>query len=177
MPWRSPVLCAERLIEAYLTETARPLDQTMERQQKRFDEFRHVYNNERSHETLGQKRPATLYRPSLRPYPESLPPIDYAGHLETRNVGHNGMMRWKNGVIFTSKTLRGEWVGLERSMTASGRSTTDLCCWRDSLSGRCVSTADRHIAAGPERRELFIRAIGLPVHRGDGVPSCDLNGG
>ena len=23
------------------------------------------------------------------------------------------MMRWKNGVIFTSKTLRGEWVGLE----------------------------------------------------------------
>ena len=23
------------------------------------------------------------------------------------------MMRWKNGLIFTSKTLRGEWVGLE----------------------------------------------------------------
>jgi putative transposase len=23
------------------------------------------------------------------------------------------MMCWKNGVLFTSKTLRGEWVGLE----------------------------------------------------------------
>jgi len=23
------------------------------------------------------------------------------------------MMRWKNGLIFTNKTLRGDWVGLE----------------------------------------------------------------
>ena len=84
----------------------------MERQQKRFDEFRHVYNNERPHETLGQKRPATLYRSSPRPYPESLPSIEYAGHLETRKVGHNGMIRWKNDVLVTSKTLRGRG-GLE----------------------------------------------------------------
>ena len=78
-----------------------------------FGRCRHTFNNERPHETLGQKRPATIYRPSPRPYPESLPPIEYAGHLETRKVGQNGMMRWKNVVIFTSKTLRGEWVGLE----------------------------------------------------------------
>ena len=58
--------------------------------------------------TLGQKRPATIYRPSSRPYQESLPPIEYAGHLETRK-----MMRWKRERIFTSKTLTGEWVGLE----------------------------------------------------------------
>src|SRR5436190_9245255 len=80
---------------------------------KRFDEFRHIYNDERPHETLGQKRPVTIYRPSPRPYPEALPPIEYAGHLETRKVEHNGMMRWKNDRIFTSKTLRGEYVGLE----------------------------------------------------------------
>jgi len=53
----------------------------MERQQKRLDEFRHVYNQERPHEALGQKRPATIYRPSPRRYPESLPPIEHAGHL------------------------------------------------------------------------------------------------
>jgi hypothetical protein len=103
----------ERMHRTLKAETARPPDQTMDRQQKRFDEFRNVYNNERPHEALGQKRPATIYRPSSRPYPESLPPIEYAGHLETRKVGQNGMMRWKNSVIFTSKTLRGEWVGLE----------------------------------------------------------------
>jgi len=48
-----------------------------------------------------------------RPYPDSLPPIEYAGHLETRKISHHGMMRWKDERIFTSKTLTGEWVGLE----------------------------------------------------------------
>lgn len=85
----------------------------MARQQKRFDAFRHVYNHERPHEALGQKRPVTIYRPSPRPYPDSLPPIEYAGHLETRKVEHNGMLRWKNSRIFTSNTLGGEYVGFE----------------------------------------------------------------
>lgn len=97
----------ERMHRTLKAETARPPDQPMDRQQKRFDEFRDVYNNERPHEALGQKRPATSYRPSPRPYPDALPPIEYAGHLETRKVGQNGMMCWKNGLIFTSKTLRG----------------------------------------------------------------------
>jgi hypothetical protein len=30
-----------------------------------------------------------------------------------RKIEHTGMMCWKNGRIFTSKTLRGEYVGLE----------------------------------------------------------------
>jgi hypothetical protein len=46
-------------------------------------------------------------------YPESLPPIEYAGHLETRTISHNGMMRWKDRRIFTSHTLSGERVGVE----------------------------------------------------------------
>jgi hypothetical protein len=54
----------------------------MERQQKRLDEFRHVYNQERPHESLAQKRPVTIYRPASRPCPESLPPIEYALHLD-----------------------------------------------------------------------------------------------
>jgi len=103
----------ERMHRTLKAETTRPPEQTMERQQKRFDEFRHVYNQERPHEALGQKRPATLYRPSPRPYPETLPPIEYAGHLETRKIGYNGMMRWKKDIIFVSKTLVGETVGLE----------------------------------------------------------------
>ena len=103
----------ERMHRTLKDETTRPPERTMARQQKRFDEFRHVYNNERPHETLGQKRPATIYRPSPRPYPASLPPIEYAGHLETRKISHNGLMRWKVDRIFTSKTLSGEYVGLE----------------------------------------------------------------
>ena len=103
----------ERMHRTLKAETARPPEQTMACQQGRFDQFRHVYNNERPHEALDQKRPATIYRPSPRPYPESLPPIEYAGHLETRKVAHNGMMRWQDDRIFLSKTLAGEWVALE----------------------------------------------------------------
>lgn len=103
----------ERMHRTLKAETTRPPEQTLERQQRRFDEFRQIYNDERPHEALGQKRPTTIYRPSPRPYPKSLPPIEYAGHLETRKVEHNGMMRWKKGRIFTSKTLSGEYVGLE----------------------------------------------------------------
>ncbi|HEX9984209.1 MAG TPA: integrase core domain-containing protein, partial [Thermoanaerobaculia bacterium] len=102
----------ERMHRTLKAETARPPEPTMERQQKRFD-FRRIYNEERLHEALGQKRPATIYRPSPRPYPATLPPIEYAGHLEKRKIEHNGMMCWKNGHIFTSKTLCGEYVGLE----------------------------------------------------------------
>src|SRR5204862_6112995 len=43
--------------------------------------------------TLGSgalKRPATIYRPSPRLYPESLPPIEYPGHLETRKIDSRG---------------------------------------------------------------------------------------
>ncbi|HYC93917.1 MAG TPA: integrase core domain-containing protein, partial [Thermoanaerobaculia bacterium] len=54
----------ERMHRTLKAETARPPEQTMERQQKRFDDFRRVYNDERPHEALGQKRPATIYRPS-----------------------------------------------------------------------------------------------------------------
>jgi len=70
-------------------------------------------HHERPHEALGQKRPATIDRSSPRPYPETLPPIEYAGHLEKQKIEHNGMMRWGNERIVTSKTLGGEYVGFE----------------------------------------------------------------
>jgi putative transposase len=62
---------------------------------------------------LGQKRPATLYSPSPRPYPESLPPIEYDGHLELRKVDDRGTIKWKNEKLFLSHTLDDETVGLK----------------------------------------------------------------
>src|SRR5262249_1175098 len=71
----------ERMHRTLKAETTRPPASTFEAQQKLFDRFRHQFNNERPHEALGQKRPATVYVPSPRPYPETLPPIEYPGHL------------------------------------------------------------------------------------------------
>jgi transposase InsO family protein len=103
----------ERMHRTLKAETTRPPESTLARQQKRFDRFVHHFNHERPHETLGQKRPATLYTPSPRPYPEKLPPLEYEGHLEIRRVDDRGTIRWKNEKLFLSHTLNGELVGLE----------------------------------------------------------------
>jgi putative transposase len=104
----------ERMHKTLKAETTRPPEKTLEQQQKRFDRFRHEFNNERPHESLGQKRPATIYTPSPRPYPETLPPIEYPGHLMTRKVDHSGQIRWKDYErLFLSHTLHGEIVALE----------------------------------------------------------------
>jgi len=103
----------ERMHRTLKTETTRPPASTFEGQQRRFDRFRHTYNNERPHEALGQRRPVSIYSPSPRPYPERLPPLEYPGHLELRKVDHSGMIRWSSSRLFLSHTLRGETVGLE----------------------------------------------------------------
>ena len=103
----------ERMHRTLKAQTTHPPEATLKRQQVRFDRFVDEYNNERPHEALGQKRPATMYTASPRPYPESLPPIDYPGHLEIRKVDDRGAIRWKNEKLFLSHTLMGEMVGLE----------------------------------------------------------------
>jgi transposase InsO family protein len=64
----------ERMHRTLKAEAARPPEQTLERQQKRLDEFRHTYNHERPHESLGQKRTATIYRPLPRHIPRRCDP-------------------------------------------------------------------------------------------------------
>ena len=59
----------ERLHRTLKAETATPPQANRRRQRRAFDRFRHSYNNERPHETLGQMPPASLYTPSPRPHP------------------------------------------------------------------------------------------------------------
>lgn len=103
----------ERMHRTLKEQTTRPPAADQRSQQRVFDRFRREYNEERPHESLDQRRPATIYTASVRPYPERLPPIEYPGHYETRKVSHNGMMRWKDERIFVSKTLAGEVIALE----------------------------------------------------------------
>jgi hypothetical protein len=48
------------------------------------------------HEALGQEVPASAYRPSDRPFPNKLPPLDYPTHFEVSRVSHNGGIRWNS---------------------------------------------------------------------------------
>lgn len=85
-------------------------------QQERLDEFQHEYNNYRSHEALGLKRPAEVYVPSVRKLPRFLEPVEYADHEVTLRVDTTGRILFpkSNERIFLSTVLAGENVGLQR---------------------------------------------------------------
>jgi len=51
---------------------------TSRQAQHAFDHWRDVYNPQRPHEALALATPVTRYKPSPRPYPDRLPPIEYS---------------------------------------------------------------------------------------------------
>jgi putative transposase len=104
----------ERMHRSLKEATANPPQRDIKEQQKVFDEFAQEYNNERPHEALGQKTPASCYRPSLRPYPVKVPRVEYHGDVIARQVRHNGEIRWRGGLIYVSEALAGESVALKQ---------------------------------------------------------------
>lgn len=93
--------------------TAEPPQATRRAQQREFRRFCHEYNEERPHQALGQRTPASVYRPSLREYPARLPAVEYPTAYERRKVGKIGEIYWRGNRLFVSEVLTGEQVGLE----------------------------------------------------------------
>lgn len=80
--------------------------------QRRFNEFRDVYNLERPHEALGMKAPISRYQPSQRCYPETLPPIEYGPDDQIRKVQSKGEIFFKGKIFRVDSALQGQPVGL-----------------------------------------------------------------
>jgi transposase InsO family protein len=103
----------ERMHRELKRETARPAAASRRAQQRRFDAFRHRYNDERPHEGIGDRTPTSLWTPSPRLYPESIAPPAYPGPLEVRRVSSSGTFSLHGHQPFLSETLNGEDIGLE----------------------------------------------------------------
>ncbi len=91
-----------------------PIQATMTAQQRQFDAFVEEYNYLRSHEALGRQTPGSVYRPSPRPFPKRLPPVEYEEGLIVRHVRHNGEIKWRGHRLYVSQTLAQEPVALEQ---------------------------------------------------------------
>ena len=104
----------ERLHRTLKAETASPPRATARKQQRAFDAFRHIYNQERPHEALGQQPPEHRYYPSFRPYPTRVCSPDYELGVTVRRVRTNGQIKWKGDAIYLSQALKGEPVGLSQ---------------------------------------------------------------
>ena len=102
----------ERFHRTLKQDTMSPPAADLETQQKVCDGFRLTYNSLRPHEALGQVPPATLYKPSLRLYPERLGDIKYPPMTMVRRVRSNGQIKWHGGFVYISQALTGELVGI-----------------------------------------------------------------
>jgi hypothetical protein len=94
-------------------DTARPPAPNRTAQQQRFRRFCRVYNEERPHESLADRPPASCYVRSPRPLPTRLPPLEYPGHTEVRLVASNGCISWNGAPLFVATALAGEYVAFE----------------------------------------------------------------
>ena len=103
----------ERMHRTLKAETARPPEADMARQQARFDDWRAEFNDDRPHDGLGGRTPASVYAPSPRPMPDVVPGPEYPGHAEIRQVSRCGTFKLKGHQCFLSQALAGETIAFE----------------------------------------------------------------
>jgi hypothetical protein len=104
----------ERMHRTLQEEVERSQQPNLKGQQQVFNNFQQDYNHERPHEALGQKTPASVYQPSIRAYPRTLPEArEFPDDWEHRYVRASGQAKWKGKWLYLTKALRGQRVGFE----------------------------------------------------------------
>ncbi|MGH7573723.1 MAG: IS481 family transposase [Longimicrobiales bacterium] len=103
----------ERMHKTLKGEAIRPPRENLRAQQQAFNRFRTLYNDERPHQSLKGRTPASLYGPSSRTYRRQLPPFDYPGHFIVKRVTNAGTIRFKKKLLFLAHALKQHHVGLE----------------------------------------------------------------
>jgi transposase InsO family protein len=104
----------ERMHGTLKAETTRPAAHNLLQQQERFDRFLDIFNNQRPHEALDMKTPASVYAASPRPFPNELDEPEYPLHDFTKVVsawGHLSLGRKRH--FFISNALAGQRIGLK----------------------------------------------------------------
>lgn len=104
----------ERMHRTLKESAISPPRNNLAEQQRAFNRFTHEYNHERPHQALGQKTPASIYTPSVKPYPAKIPSVEYDSDVIVRQVHTKGEIKWKGERIYVSEALVGEPVALKQ---------------------------------------------------------------
>jgi putative transposase len=102
----------ERMHKTLKAEATSPPGATLADQQRTFDRFRREYNDERPHEALGQRPPASRYSPSRRVMPSKPSSPEYPDEMTIRKLSEKGGMALGGDITLISKLIAGEPVGL-----------------------------------------------------------------
>jgi hypothetical protein len=134
-------------------DTALPPAFALAAQQRRFNNFRNVYNDDRPHESLGQKTPASAYTTSPRAFPARLPTPEYPAWFEVQRINVGGFLTWRGGRYFVSGALAHELVGLVE---------VDDGCWEVwfcTLPLGCIHVAHPTIGFIPTTKPLPMSSV------------------
>lgn len=103
----------ERMHRTLKAETTNPSGHNILEQQEIFDNFLDIFNNERPHQGIDNKRPVDLYKFSDKKIGMKLPHLEYPKSDISSYVGKNGCINFqKKNRIFLSKAFNGEYVGI-----------------------------------------------------------------
>ena len=98
--------------------------------QKMFENWRNEYNEERPHEALNMKTPATVYKPSEQEYDGDFAELEYPINYRKRFVNNRGFVSFKGVRCFVGNPFGGYNTGIQ--LTETGQ----LDVWfGDSLLG------------------------------------------
>ena len=79
------------------------------------EEWRVKYNEIRPHQALEMLRPADIYIPSQRHYPDKIEPYEYSGLYRILKVNYKGYLRFDGLVFYLSETMIGAQLELRPS--------------------------------------------------------------
>jgi transposase InsO family protein len=96
-----------------LGRATRPPSATLPAQQRRFDRFRHEYNEVRPHDALALAVPAAHFHGFRRPYPRRRPALQYPTTWDVRRVACGGTIKFRGHRRFIGHALIGEAIALE----------------------------------------------------------------
>jgi len=109
----------ERMHRTLKAEATTPPQARRRQQQRTFDSFVREFNEERPHEALGMRAPASLFSRSKRRFPRKLPELEYQPGHELRRVADNGTINWDGSRLFLSNVLRNQIVGAKQKDESS----------------------------------------------------------
>jgi putative transposase len=102
----------EQMHRILKNETARPPAPTAAAQQQRFNRWRRRYNQHRPHASLGDRTPASLYRPSERSGRDSIQNWKYPSHWARLLPDARGRCMWQGRQRLLGRAFADEQLGV-----------------------------------------------------------------
>lgn len=103
--------------------------------------WREKYNNIRPHEALNMMRPADLYVPSPRKYPNKIEKFNYSGQYHVIKVNNWGYVRFAGFQVYLSETMKNEYVEFRPSVDDS----SFFLCYRNFKIAEYNATTGQRI--------------------------------